>query len=310
MLQLFCCHDHNHAYDAIRSEDLRYMRLAAYSVVFTTLLLVACRVVTYGATTSLVVKLSIFDAIKDGAFSLVNLFFVMKSLKPANEKFPFGYGKIGALQAMLQSLMLLGVGIGALIPDSEPHELGHSVIAYVTFGVSIIGVACLIAVQSYVYIKTKSLAIRADAAHYKSDLVVDIGIFASLFVSCSWLDTVLGYGMAIYLMLVACSIGRAAIEVLLDKSLAPEVVKKIRELAEAAGGRVHSVRTHSLERGEFVVIDLIEPDNHEVGGQQVTVQDLKKKYEDIKDAVHEHFNRSRIIINLQTGTDCPTEAGK
>jgi ferrous-iron efflux pump FieF len=293
-------------HNAARNEDVRWLKIIAYSVLLTTLILLACRAVAYYATASLVVAMSIGDTVKDGIFSLINTFFVIKSVKPADEKYPFGYGKIGALLAMLQSMILCAIGVGALSHGlSEHHELRRSTIAYVAFGLSLVGVMYLIAIQTYVYRKTKSLAIRADAAHYKSDLIVDIGILASLFVSCSWLDTMLGCLMAAYLGWVSFSIGRSAINTLLDKSLPPEVVQKVRNLAEAAGGNVYAVKTHSLGREEFIIIDLIEPSRNDAELQTVNIRDLKQKHEKIKSAVHEHFHQALIIINmLSENEDC------
>jgi ferrous-iron efflux pump FieF len=296
---VFCCHDHSHTHDAAKNEDVRWLKIAAYSVFFSTLVLIVCRAVAYYATMSLVVAMSIADAVKDGIFSLLNAFFVIKSVKPANEKYPFGYGKIGALLAMFQAMLLCAIGAGALFNSfSEYHELKRSAIAYVAFGLSIVGVIYIATIQAYVYRKTKSLAIRADAAHYKSDLVIDIGIFASLFVSCSWLDATLGCLMAAYLGWVSFFIGRTAINTLLDKSLPPEVVQKVRDLAEAAGGNVHSIRTHSLGRGEFILIDLHDSDESRPGSQATTVQDLKKKQERIKNVVHEHFHQALVVVAL------------
>jgi ferrous-iron efflux pump FieF len=302
---MFCHHDHHHIF-LNKDEDRHYIRIAAYSAFFITLFLVICRTIAYLATGSITVEASIFDAVKDWFVSSLNAFFVMRSVKTADEKYPFGYGKVEALLALFQSIFLLsmsGVVIADIVKSHHHHAIEFSPVACIAFGISIGGALLLVFIQTYVGRRTHSMAIRADAAHYKSDIIVDIGVLISLALSYSaaWIDIVVGGCIATYLMIVSISIGRTALAALLDKSLQPEVVHEIRDLVESAGGKVHAIRTHSLGRGEFIAVELAEDsDGGKVEGIiRGDVEGIKRKHMAIKREIQQHFTKSFVVISMK-----------
>ncbi|MDR1598024.1 MAG: cation diffusion facilitator family transporter [Holosporales bacterium] len=293
-----CCSSQIDAFESSKEEDRRQIKFAAYSVFVITLLLVVCRSVAYVATNSIAVKASILDAVKDWIVSSLNALFLLKSIQAANAKFPFGYGKIEALAALFQSMLLLGIG-GVIVGDifcasNSATELVYSPIAIAVLGVSIVGSLILVLIQTRVANKVHSLAIRADAAHYKSDVVVNVGVLIGLLVSYAahWIDIVIGGVIAVYLICVSIKIGASALAVLLDRSLGPAVEVCVRAVVARAGGNVHSIRTHSLGRGEFIAIELNEDG-------KTKIAELQKKSFAIEEEIHQIFKKSFVIIGIR-----------
>jgi ferrous-iron efflux pump FieF len=307
---MFCGHNHHLI---SREESRRYIKIAAFSTFSITLFLVVCRTVAYFATGSITVEASIFDAVKDWFVSSLNAFFVMRSVKTSDDKYPFGYGKIEALLALFHSIFLLSmtsIVIVNIVKSHKHHVIEFSSVACAAFGVSIVGALILVCVQTYVGRKTHSLAIRADAAHYKSDIILDIGVLISLMLSyaAAWIDIVVGGCIAAYLFCVSISIGKTALAALLDKSLCPEVVREIRNLVENAGGKVHAIRTHSLGRGEFIAVELVEGDDSDDKsdvGQNIKVDskkdivEIKRIHTAIRNEIRQRFAQSFIVISTK-----------
>ncbi|MDR1907619.1 MAG: cation diffusion facilitator family transporter [Holosporales bacterium] len=292
---MYCCNHQLHSFEAGKDEDRRQIKIAAYSAFGITLLLVVCRTIAYLTTRSIAVEAYMFDAVKDWVVSSLNALFLLKSVKYADEKYPFGYGKIEALAALFQSIFLFCMGAVVafdIFHASHESKLVYSTVAFVVLGISIVGAFVLVLIQTRIARKVQSLAIQADAAHYKSDIIVNIGVLIGLWISyaASWIDVILGGVIAVYLVGVSISVGRSALAVLLDRSLAPKVVTEIRDIVEHSGGKISTIRTHSLGRGEFIALELLEDDS------EGRLQDISEKHADIEAKIHERFKKSFVMI--------------
>lgn len=295
---MFCCQERRHAFEAIQEQDSRRLKIAAYSTFIITFLLIICRSSAYFVSHSLAVKASVLDAIKDCLVSSLNAFFILRSIKPADDSYPFGYGKVEALGAFLQSLFLFITG-GFIAFDAirdatfHEHNVTYSQVAIISLIVSI-GLSLLLAlIQTHVAKHTKSMAVLADSIHYKSDVVLNIGIVICLFLSfkSAWFDIIIGFCMAVYLIVAAWSVGRRSLLTLLDHSLPLSDRQNIENIIMASGGKIHFLRTHGSGRGEFITIELIEE-------KETTLVQFQEKQYQIEQKIHQHFPRSFIIISL------------
>lgn len=293
---MFCCQHQVEAFDAVRVQDRRLLKFSAYSAFVITFLLVICRLSAFFSSKSLAVEASLYDAIKDFFVSSVNAFLILRSVRPANPSFPFGYGKVEALAALFQSAFLLITGsliVFDAIQGAVAHD--HSVmctsIALTSLVISIALALILALVQSYVAHRTKSMAVLADSIHYRTDVFMNIGIVFCFLISVksSVFDITIGVFLAIYLIFSAWNIGRHAVFTLLDHSLPSAVVQNILNIVVAAEGTVTSLRTHSSGRGEFVVLQLAEDPS-------LTLEQFAEKQLLIERKIHEQFPRSFVFI--------------
>lgn len=295
---MFCCPEQRHAFELTQVQDQRRLRFAAYSAFIITFLLVVCRVAAYAFSQSLAIKAAVLDSVKDCIVSSLNACLILKSIQPANAAFPFGYGKVEALAACAQSVFLFITG-GWIAYDAicdivhHSHSVTPSRVAVASLVISIVLALVLTLIQAYVARKTKSLAVLADSVHYRSDVILNIGVIICLFISfkSAWFDVILGICISVYLIVTAWNVGRKAFLILMDHSLPKKDEEIIRAIAAASGGDVQALRTHSSGRGEFITLELREQPGD-------TVEQVQAKHFAIEQKLHQQFPRSFIIIGL------------
>jgi ferrous-iron efflux pump FieF len=300
---MFCCSSQCHSFEINKNTDISKIKLAVYSTFIITFSLIICRTIAYIITHSIAIEASIFDAVKDWLVSSLNALFILKSIKSANEKFPFGYGKVESLTAFLQSLFLFGTGclIAVDLVHFTPHKVNYSLPACVVLVLSIVLASTLMFIQSHVSKKTQSLALKADAAHYKTDVAINVVVLIGFLLSTnlSWMDITIGCVIVVYLFITAYTIGLSAVNVLLDRSLDAGIVQQIKDIVTASGEKIFSLKTHSLGRGEFILIELAESkDNTNKQGSNTDLS-LKDRLKNIEQLIHNKFEKSFVVVTVK-----------
>lgn len=205
---------------------------------------------------------SLADTALDLAASLMTLFAVSFAAQPADEEHRFGHGKAEAIAALLQTLLIVGSGIGIgwravmqLGISDLPKEPGIGV------GVSAVAVVltlALVAYQRRVVRATGSVAIGTDQLHYQSDLLLNVAVMAALaldvWAGLHGADAVFGIAIAVYLAVGALRSAKGAIDMLMDKEWPEE--KRQRLLAAVATvprvQGIHELRTRSSGVTDFI----------------------------------------------------------
>lgn len=215
------------------------MRSATYASVAVAVTLVLVKTWAWRATDSVSILSSLADSFLDILASLLTFWAVRFSLSPADVEHRFGHGKSEGLAALLQSAIITGSGLYVgfealqrLVAPSPPSApaLGMAVIA----GATVVTLA-LFAWQRHVSRVTGSVAIAADAAHYRSDLLTNLGVVAAVglagFTGLYWVDPVVGLAVAGYLAWGAWGIASHSLDILLDREIPERDRHFIRELA-------------------------------------------------------------------------------
>ncbi|MCP4330709.1 MAG: cation diffusion facilitator family transporter [Alphaproteobacteria bacterium] len=249
-----------------RDRVARLMRLATYASVSTALVLIAAKIVAWILTDSIAMLSSLIDSLLDSVTSIFNLFAVRHALRPADEEHRFGHGKLEPLSGLVQSAFIVGSGILLLIEAGNralfPHPVSY---AYVGVGVSIFAIVVtivLVRFQAYVIRRSRSVAIGADALHYKGDLFINLGVIGSLIASTTlgfyWIDPLVGAAVGLFLMFNALRIGRSSLDMLMDRELPDEDRSKIMALALSHPKvlSVHELKTRASGRDSFIQLHL------------------------------------------------------
>jgi len=147
---------------------------------------------------------------------------------------------------------------------------------------AIIATAILMAIQHYVIKRTRSAAIRADALHYKTDLLTNSAIIAALLLSeIGWLgiDPIFALAIAAYILYSSWEIGTEAFHDLLDRELPDEKRKLIIQIAKDHPDVIglHDLRTRLSGRTEFIQMHLELPDNLPLIEAHTIADDVEKK---------------------------------
>ncbi len=244
----------------------RLMRWASYASVSAASVMIAAKLAGWIATGSVSVLSTLIDSFLDVGASLVNLIAIHHALQPADHEHRFGHGKAEPLAGLAQAAFIAGSAAFLLI------EAGHRLfepqaIARTDFGIAVIVLSIaitlvLVAFQMYVVRRTGSVAIRADSLHYRSDLLLNLGVLASLVLvrELGWTlaDPLLAVLIAGYILRGAWMIGKTALDHLMDRELPDEDRQRIRGIALAHPGvrDLHDLRTRASGTQFFIQLDL------------------------------------------------------
>ncbi|RUM45730.1 MAG: cation transporter [Hydrogenimonas sp.] len=216
---------------------------------------------------SVAVLASAIDSGLDLVVSLFNLFAVSKAEEPADEKFNYGRGKIEAIAAVIEGVIITLSGFfifyEAIQKIMHTESITHLDASIGVMVVSLIMTGALVLFLNHVADVTQNMVIKSDALHYKTDLLSNGAILVSLiviyFTDFYLIDSILGILIAIYIVYSAFELIQEGVLVLLDASLDDEIVKKIREVIESTEGvnDYHWLRTRKAGNDYFVDVHLV-----------------------------------------------------
>lgn len=241
----------------------RLLRLATYASVATALILIGAKLSAWLATGSVSMMASLVDSLMDAGASLVNLIAVHYSLMPPDEEHRFGHGKAEALAALGQATFIAGSAIFLLLHAGDrllnPQPLAELGMGMVVILFAVFITLMLLALQHYVIKRTGSSAIRADALHYRTDLLTNGATLLALWLASRGVpgvDALFAIGIAVYILYSAGLIARDAIHQLMDRELPEKEQEEIMRLAITTPGvrGLHGLRT--WQTGQRKVIQM------------------------------------------------------
>ena len=246
------------------------MRLATYASVSVAAILIVTKFLAWQLSGSVSLLATLVDSCLDALASLVNLFAVRHALSPADDEHRFGHGKAEALAGVGQAALITGSSLYLLLEaikrilDPVPVEafgLGMAVMVF-----SIIMTMLLLRFQRHVIQRTDSTAIRADALHYRTDLLVNASVLLALGLSLwgwSGFDALFAIAIAFYILYSAWEIISHAFDHLMDRELPDEdrleIERTVLSHPEVRG--MHDLRTRRSGTATFMQMH-IELDDH------------------------------------------------
>jgi len=249
--------------DRNQEKTAKLLKRATYASVTVALVLIIGKLIAWLMTGSLSVMASLVDSVMDAAASIINLVAVRWSLMPADEEHRYGHGKAESLAGLAQASFIAGSAFFLVVHGVErlrnPTPI-HATQTGVIMMACAIGITLgLLAYQHYVIKKTNSTAIRADALHYATDVLTNLGTIGALFLASygwSYLDPIIAIIIACYIFYSAYRIGQDAVHMLMDRELPLETREQIKHIAltppHVKG--VHDIRTR--QSGQTIMIQL------------------------------------------------------
>jgi len=278
----------------------RLMRWATYASVSTALILILVKVVAWFITDSVSILATLLDSSLDVLASIVNLVAVRHALQPADKEHRFGHGKAEALAGMGQAMFIAGSAgflllqaVGRLVHPQELTaglEVGIGVMIF-----SIIATLILLSFQKYVIKQTNSTAIKADALHYRTDLLVNASVIIALlltFYGWGYFDALFGIGIALFILYSAWEIVKESIDLLMDHELPDEDREKIRQLVLNHPGTqgLHDLRTRRSGTRIFIQLHLELDSTLTLAAAHVIADDVENELESL-------FADAEVIIH-------------
>lgn len=279
----------------------RLALLASFWAVGTVAVLIVIKTYAYYVSDSAAMLGTLTDSVVDAAVSLMMLFAVRLSLKPADDKHRFGHGKVEGIAALLQGAFMGGAGLFLVFEAFDrffkPADLSHHKTGLIVAVIAIILSLVLIAVQRFCLKRAPSLAIEADHAHYKTDVFLNGSVIVALLVDyyggAGWLDPSFAMLIAAYFIMTAVNITGKSIDMLMDKELPDSVRKKIITVAKAHKQvhGIHDLRTRMSGMNMHISFDVeLDP--------ELSLQQAHDIVRELDNAILAYYPNSEIIIHM------------
>ncbi len=245
--------------------------------------LVIAKLAAFIVSGSVAMLASLIDSALDLFASLTAFFAVRYAAKPADQEHRFGHGKAEAFSSFLQSAL---IGASALYLFWEagqrilaPEPIAAGGLALGVMALSMILTVGLIRVQTRAIRRTGSVAVKGDRAHYAADLVtnaaVALGIGLAWFAGLERADPILAIFVGGWLLWTAFTVGREAVNQLLDRELSDaeraEIEALVTDDPEVLG--IHELRTRAS--GPLLHIQLhmdLEPHQSLIRAHEIVVR--------------------------------------
>lgn len=300
--------------DGVMPEPSNYGQLVTRAALVATVaagLMIVTKLFAWFYTDSASMLASLTDSLLDISASLINLMAIRYALVPADHEHRFGHGKAESLAGLAQSafisasaLFLMITGVSRLF---NTQAVSHAGLGIGVIGFSIMVTLAVVAYQSYVIKKTNSVAIRADQLHYRSDILLNIGVLIAIglaWLDFHWADGLFAILIGGYILKGALKIGYDAVQMLLDHQLPDAEQKRIIDVCLAVEGvhGLHELRTRQSGPTRFIQLHL-ELDDHLllVEAHNIVLQ--------TEQALTQLFADSDIIIHMDPLSAAPPNDG-
>jgi len=242
--------------------------------------------------------------------AVIALFAVRASSHEADERHPYGHGKIENLSGTIEALLIFVAAVWII------YEAVHKLIRPEEIDMPFWGVGVML-VSSLVNLgvsrrlfrvgrETDSVALRADAWHLRTDVYTSTGVMIGLLViwvvgalspgtDLRWLDPVVAIAVALLIMKAAYDLTRESARDLLDVSLPDEDVDWIAGFVHTRWPAVrsfHNLRTRKAGPQRFI-------DFHVVVDDGMSVADAHSLGDEIVVAIKERLPESTVHIHIE-----------
>ncbi|TLD85512.1 cation diffusion facilitator family transporter [Helicobacter sp. MIT 05-5294] len=255
------------AVDFTKKPKLSLQRKATIISSLTAFILIIVKFIVGILSGSIAILASAIDSLLDLFASLFNLYAVTKAEKPADFNYNYGMGKIESLAAVIEGSVILVSGIFILYQSCKKLFLDEK-LTYLNYSLyvmifSLILTTMLVIYLSYVAKKSKNLVIKADALHYKTDILSNAAVLVALLL-VQWtdfhqIDAIFGLGIGIYVAYSALGLLKEGVFVLLDRTLEEQKVNAIKQILDSAPKiqSYHDLKTRQSGEINFVEVHLV-----------------------------------------------------
>ena len=252
--------------DADRTEDPRvrcaYGRLAGIAGVAANALLFLGKLITGWLCGSVAIVADAFNNLSDAASSVVTLVGFRLAAAPADEKHPFGHGRMEYLSALTVAalIMVAGVELATSAVDKilHPGDNGSSPVTVLLLVAAIAVKLWMALFQRRVGKAIRSQALLASSADSRNDVIcTGVVLASSLFTMLTGIsvDGYVGTAVALFVIWAGFSMLRETVSPLLGEAPDPDLVESIRQTVLEQEGIVgiHDLIVHNYGPGRCIV---------------------------------------------------------
>ena len=276
------------------------MRRATNFAVAAAALMIVGKLGAWLATDSVSILSSLADSVMDVLASLINLFAVRQALQPPDREHRFGHGKAEPLAGLGQALFISASAIFLIVEAVgrilEPEPIARAPVGIGVMVFATIVTTALVTYQRRVVRLTGSTAIRADALHYASDILMNIGVIAALALAMTvgWglADPIIALMIAAVIIHAAVRVARGAIQQLMDREFPEQDRERIRQivLEHPDVRNCHDLRTRRSGIDSFIQVH-VEMDS------SLTLLRAHEISDDVEARIRKVFPHAEVLIH-------------
>jgi ferrous-iron efflux pump FieF len=275
---------------------------AGVASVVVALALIGLKLWALAATGALSVAASLVDNALDLLMSVGALAAIAYAARPADDDHAFGHSSAEDLAALTQAAVVL-VSACAISVLAILRLTAADAPVIVAEGAGIIAMLASVALtgalvlwQRHVAARTGNRVVAADSLHYLSDLLPTLGVLVALAASSVWgatrIDAVVALAAALWLARTGVGIGCGAWDALMDHAAPPQVLARIREVADRWPGLAgwHDLKTRTAGSRLFVSLHV------EIDGQ-LTLNQAHAIADGLEHALEDALPGAEVIIH-------------
>jgi cation diffusion facilitator family transporter len=243
--------------------------------------------------------------------AIITYFSVRISDKPADDDHHFGHGKVENLSALLETFLLLITSVWIIYEAAHRLMTGNVKIEVTIWSYVVVITSIIIDFsRSRALMKAAKLhnsqALEADAIHFSTDIwsssVVLIGLVCSNF-GFYYADPVAALFVAVIVIYVCFTLGKKAVDVLIDRAPA-DYVEIVENISKNVRGltSVHDIRARMAGADIFLEVCVhLDPSS--------TLEEAHRVSHEFEELIHEKISRCKIHIH-QEPEECSADLKK
>ena len=272
-------------------------RTARLSVLSNSLLIIMKIMVGIFTGSVSIISEAIHSAI-DLVAAVIAFFAVKISGTPADDRHPFGHGKVENVSGVIEALLIFAAAawivyeaMDRFIHPGETEALGLGVLVMVISAV----VNIFVSRRLYKVARlTDSVALEADALHLKTDVITSAGVALGLALIwiTGWhiLDPLIALLVALVIIYESWMLLRRAFYPLIDTALSQSEMEKLTAILDEMKVEYHDLRARAAGHQRFVEFHL------DVQGQG-TIETIHRKCDLIEQRLESEFRDISVIIH-------------
>lgn len=235
--------------------------------------------------------------------ALIAYFSVREAGKPADDRHPFGHGKIENLSGTIEALLVLAAAVWIAV-EAIRHLLDGTTVRSPGAGIAVMAVSAILNGFLSRYLlrvaeATDSVALRADALHLLTDVYTSAGVLGGLallkLTGYAILDPLVALAVAALILRAAWLLLRQSFLPLLDISLPGEEQEEILRVIEGFRNRyleVHMLRTRKAGGERHIDLHLVLP-------KAMPIAEAHRLCDDIEAALAARYPASHVLIHVE-----------
>lgn len=230
--------------------------------------------------------------------AIIAFFAVKISGTPADDRHPFGHGKVENVSGVIEALLIF-VASAWIVFEAIKRFINPGETVALGLGVLVMAISAIVNffVSRRLYKvarQTDSVALEADALHLKTDVITSAGVALGL--GLIWLtgwhvlDPIIALAVAVIIIYESWMLLRKAFFPLLDTALSHDEMEKLTGILEEMKVDYHDLKTRAAGHQRFVEFHLDVP-AHE------TIETIHRQCDMIEERLEREFRDIDVIIH-------------